>query len=530
MADPQAQDEKSVTMERNGEVKQVDPKLYKYATEKGWKRKQEAAAAPKQPVQPSGGGQPQSWLDRPSGPGHFTGKMLEGANPFHTPEHPEQLQSHGAVADTMADALNIRETAGMLGKRGEAKDVSGAAGMQLGTFLGGEGTAHVLGMGGRMAAESPVGKAALKSLNSASARASMTARAMGSGITSQMAYAGEKLIQPVYEALNKRFAPLHEALEKKIIALTPKAEQLIRGLHELEPEVREHIGGLIKDVTEEVRKVSSKMEESGTREGKVNVRKPLSPQQRAAQDELKNLRSQLSKASPDDRMGIVRKIRATQDRVSKLTEKEGVTKVTKGETSAAKETEKVTETSKEQKYDVRSALSYDEAKNLLSHLKSVANARGLGEMSRLGQLINEVDKGIDTEAQKVGMAGLRKDSQELWGEMNALRNVAVREMKERTKVKQIVATVSKKAALLFDEESKKEIPDEFVASARQLYKKITGKEMPKTEQGQFRATAAGAMKAGAWGARYIPPISRAILSALSSGQQPQAPPGEGGGI
>jgi len=527
MADPQAQEEKSITMERNGEVKQVDPKLYKYATEKGWKRQQQATAKAAPPTtQGSDGGQSQSWLDKSGAGSRFTSSMLQGANPFHSPEHPEQLQSHGPVADTLADALNIRETASKLGKRGEGKDIAGAAGMQLGTLLGGEGTAHILGMGGRVLADTPVGKAALKSLNSASARAAMTARAMGSGITSQMAYAGEKLIQPVYEALNKRFEPLHAALEKKIIALSPKAEQLIRGLHELEPEVREHIGGLIKDAGEEVRKVSSKTEESASREGTskgVSSTKSVGTAGSAAGAKRDtDIMAKLKKEHPDwtvsKRLQEAAKIAKTQ-------------RETEAATSATKESEKVTSTSKEKKYDVRSALTYDEAKNLLSHLKSVASARGLGDVSRLGQLIKEIDTGIDAEAQKVGMSGLRKDSQELWGEMNALRNVAVREMKERTKVKQIVATVSTKAAKLFDDESKKEIPPEFEASARELYKKVTGKTMPKGESQAIRATAAGAMKIGAVGARYIPPISRAIMSILSEGQQPQepqAPPGGGG--
>jgi hypothetical protein len=241
------------------------------------------------------------------------------------------------------------------------------------------------------------------------------------------------LVQPIREALNAKFEPLHKALDQFIVPVSQKAQDLIRAIHELEPEMAKEVGGLIRETGQATRKAVTKSVEDiakkRTGKGMMNIRKAG---------------------------------------------------------------ESVARTAKDVTYSVRSTLNYREADKLVSRLSQFAHSS-----PRLAELAGEVEREIDAVAHAQGLGKERTELKALWGEMQAVKNAAVASVKDKSAIRQVVKAVSSKAGAILADGEKVVGGPELQAAEELLRKIQGSKAASSVRRGIGKAgqAAAGAWKA-----------------------------------
>lgn len=226
-------EDKSISMTRNGVTKEVSPELYKYALSKGWARKDQGVVTPqaKSPVQrtpeqqqmaqPGGGAVP----TQGSAMARFGQGFGQGINPFHTP--PDNMAvpgTMGTMGNAGADMLNMRETM----NKSFSGDKAGALGMAAGTGAGLMGPELLKGVGKGMKALGLSSRAAeeIPRVSSAAKKAVGAQKELKGGIGE--ARLAERYVQPLREALDKKFETLHQAMAQQIIPLSTRAKQVVK--------------------------------------------------------------------------------------------------------------------------------------------------------------------------------------------------------------------------------------------------------------------------------------------------------------
>lgn len=226
------QQEQAIEMVKGDRTISVAPDAYKEAVSKGWSRKQQPQAKP----QPAGGGPGAEGQMQPIG---FMGGVKAGLNPFHqTPQNMPNPGTMGPVASGAADMFNMRE----MMNRSQAGDKKGSMGLGVGTGLATVGPELVKGAGAGIKSLAEGARAAGETGMLSKAAEGAVNLAKGLKVNPDIARYATRYVQPLFDAIDKKFEPIHKGLEGKAIGLSQNAIRLIRRMNKSEIPAVEDIG------------------------------------------------------------------------------------------------------------------------------------------------------------------------------------------------------------------------------------------------------------------------------------------------